>query len=269
MELSKRVKLLIKEYKIFPSKIMGQNFLIKESALQFIKNSISPERSKIYIEVGPGFMFLTEIVAKNAKKIIAIEKDERFMQYYKEIHSPNIEVIFQDALKVDFDIFEAEELFGNIPYNITTDLIVKITKSKKIKRSILLLQKEFAQRLLSYPGTKEYGAITVFVDFFFEKRFLKTFPPHFFYPKPKISSTLIELKQKIVKEDVDREFFFQIVRAAFGKRRKQIVNSLSSVFDKRIVISALNEANINPSRRAETLTLEDFKKIYNFLKNYY
>ena len=248
---------------------MGQNFLIKESALQFIKNSISPEKSKTYIEVGPGFMFLTELVARDAGKIIAIEKDKRFAEYYKEIKNTNIKIIFEDALKVDFDSFEAEELFGNIPYSITTNLIIKITKSKKIKRSILLLQKEFAQRLLSFPNTKEYSAITVFVDFFFEKRFLKTFPPHFFYPKPKISSSLIELKQKSIEEDIDRELFFRIVRAAFSKRRKQIANSLSSAFDKEAVVNALKEADIDPLRRAETLDLKDFKRIYNFLKNYY
>ncbi len=248
---------------------MGQNFLIKESALYFIRNSILPEKSKTYIEVGPGFMFLTELVAKEAKKIIAIEKDRRFAKYYKEIQNTNIEVVFEDALKVNFDAFEAEELFGNIPYSITTNLIVKITKSKRIKRSILLLQKEFAQRLLSPPGTKEYGAITVFVDFFFKKRFLKTFPPHFFYPKPKVSSSLIELRQKTVKESIDRDLLFEVVRAAFSKRRKQIVNSLSSVFEKETVIKALKEAKIDFSRRAETLNLEDFERIYNFLKNYY
>ena len=269
MELSKKVKLLIDKYRVFPSKKMGQNFLINGSALQFIKNSIAPEKSKTYVEVGPGFMFLTELVAKNAREIIAIEKDRRFAEYYKEIKNTNIKIVFEDVLEVDFDAFEAEELFGNIPYNITTDLIVKITRSKKIKRSILLLQKEFAKRLLSDPNTKEYGAITVFVDFFFEKQFLKTFPPHFFYPKPKVSSSLIELKERTIKEDTDTEFFFKIVRAAFSKRRKQIANSLSSVFDKEAVVNALKEANIKPSRRAETLNLGDFGRIYNFLKNYY
>jgi 16S rRNA (adenine1518-N6/adenine1519-N6)-dimethyltransferase len=248
---------------------MGQNFLIKESALQFIKNAISPNENKTYIEVGPGFMFLTELVAADAKEIIAIEKDTRFKEYYAEnITRKNIKIVFNDALKIDFDIYKADELFGNIPYGITTDLIIKITRSKTIKRSVLLLQKEFAKRLLSPCNSKTYGAITVFVDFFFEKKFLKTFPPHFFYPKPSISSSLIELKRKENIPDIDKELFFKIVRSAFGKRRKHIVNALSSVFEKDVVINALKNAGIEPSRRAETLTLEEFERIYKFFKNY-
>ncbi len=267
MELSKQVKLLIKTYKIFPSKKLGQNFLIKETALSFIKDSISPEQSKKYIEIGPGFLFLTEKVSPYVKEIFAIEKDKRFIPFYEEHTIENVKIIINDALKIKFDEFDADELFGNIPYNISTDLILKIIESKKIKRAVLLLQKEFAMRILSDVGGKNYSSITVLIDFFFDKKFLKTFPPHFFYPKPGVSSTLIELRKKKLNEEIDQELFFEIVRSAFAQRRKKIVNTLSTRFDREKVQKALKLSGIAFNRRAETLTLNDYKNLYEFLKN--
>ena len=267
MDLSRQVKLLINNYKIFPSKNLGQNFLIKESALDFIKEQIAPQKDKSYVEVGAGFLFLTNIVAPFAKEVFAIEKDKRFTPFYKESAPNNVKIILTDALSVDFSIYNTEELFGNIPYNISTDLLLKIIQAKNIKRAILLLQKEFAKRILSEKGSKSYGAITILVDFYFEKKFLKTFPPHFFYPKPTVSSTLIELNKKKVNESVDQDLFFKIVRTAFAQRRKKILNSLSAHFDKDQVRNALAFAKIPFNRRAETLSIEDYMLLYKFFKN--
>ncbi len=268
MGLFKELKILINEYKINPSKRMGQNFLIENSALEYIKNTIAPNKDKSYIEIGPGFLFLTKKVAQYAKEIIAIEKDKRFEPFYRENTPENVKIIINDALKENFSSFAATELFGNIPYNISTDLLIKIANEKNITRSVLLLQKEFAMRLLALPGSKTYSAITVFIDFFFEKKFLKTFPPHFFYPRPKISSTLIEIRKKRIDETIDTELLFKIVRTAFGKRRKKIINPLSEIFGKEKALEAINYANIPESARAENLDTKAFLLLYEFFKKY-
>ncbi len=267
MGLLSKVRILIKTYGIFPSQKFGQNFLVEGSALEFIKNSIAPQKDKTYIEVGPGFLFLTEEVAKQAGKIVAIEKDRRFEKFYRENAPKNVEIILGDALKENFSRFGASELYGNIPYNISTDLLVKMSGEPGINRAVLLLQKEFAMRLLAPPGNKTYGAITVFIDFFFEKKFLKTFPPHFFYPRPSVSSTLIELRKKENPGGVDAEFLFKVVRSAFSGRRKKISNSLSGVFGKEKTLYALGKAGIPESTRPEQLSSSDFIKLSEFLKN--
>jgi 16S rRNA (adenine1518-N6/adenine1519-N6)-dimethyltransferase len=267
MDLSRQVKLLIENYKIHPSKKFGQNFLIEESALNFIKEKINPQPDKSYIEIGPGFLFLTERIVFSAKEIFAIEKDKRFLPFYKDNMQKNIHLIIDDALKTDFSKFDAKELFGNIPYNISTDLILKIIQTKKINRAVLLLQKEFAMRILSDKGSKTYGAITILIDFFFEKGFLKTFPPHFFYPRPTVSSTLLELVKKDVNKGIDQELFFKIVRSAFSQRRKKIINSLSANFEEAKVANVLKLSGISSGARAETLSMEDYLKLYELFKN--
>ncbi len=268
MGLLKELRVLIKQYDIYPSKRMGQNFLIENSALEYIKEQINPNKSTSYLEIGPGFLFLTRKIAPNAKKIIAIEKDKRFEPFYENNSPKNVKIIINDALKEDFSAFETSELFGNIPYNISTELLVKIANEKKIERSVLLLQKEFAKRLLAPPGNKTYGAITVFIDFFFKKQFLKTFPPNFFYPRPKISSTLIEIRRKEVDNTIDTAFFFRIVRAAFAKRRKKIINPLSEIFGREKTLKALKYANITENTRAEDLDTNAFLLLYKFFKKY-
>ncbi|NIA11639.1 MAG: ribosomal RNA small subunit methyltransferase A [Nitrospiraceae bacterium] len=214
--------------------------MIKESALDFIKQEILPEKNKNYIEVGAGFLFLTNIIARSGGKVFAIEKDKRFTDFYKDARYDNVDIILEDALNVDFSALDANELFGNIPYNISTNLLLKIIKTENIERAVLLLQKEFAMRILSDKNHKTYSSITVLADFFFEKHFLKTFPPHFFYPKPRVSSTLIELTKKEVNKEIDQGLFFKIVRAAFSQRRKKILNSLSTGFNRENMERALN-----------------------------
>ncbi len=268
MGLLSELKILVKQYSLNPSKKMGQNFLIEDSALEFIKEKIKPLKDEAYIEVGPGFLFLTKKIAESAGKIIAIEKDKRFLPFYLENKLQNVEIIINDALKENFSSFGASEIYGNIPYNISTDLLVKISNETKIKRAVLLLQKEFAMRLLASPGNKTYGAITVFIDFFFNKKFLKTFPPHFFYPRPKISSTLIELTKKKQNISVNTELFFKIVRTAFGKRRKKIINPLSELFGKEKAIEGVHYANISEDARAENLNANDYLRLYEFFEKY-
>ncbi|MCD6107701.1 MAG: ribosomal RNA small subunit methyltransferase A [Caldisericaceae bacterium] len=261
MEISKQIRLLIKKYSLYPSKRLGQSFLIDRSAIFYIRDAINPVNDRIYLEIGPGFLFITNSVAERAKKIIAIEKDKRFEPYYEDTRPENIEIVIQDALKVDFSQWDVEELFGNIPFNISSPLIVKIAKTKTINRAVLLFQKEFAKRLLAGPGNKDYGSITIFTDFFFKKQFLKTFPPHFFYPMPLVSSTLINFVRRTDIQSVNEDLLFRIVKGAFSKRRKTLFNTLKKDFDGDILKNAIIDAGLPIEIRGENLSLEEFIRV--------
>ncbi len=270
MEISRETKRLISQYHIFPSDKLGQNFLIGASALQFIVDAINPQKDKSYIEVGAGFLFITKMVASNGKRVFAIEKDKRFGTFYDEFKESSdevankIEIIQGDALKIDFSLLDADEIFGNIPYYISSELLVKIANTANIKRGIILFQKEFADRILSYPKESEYGAITVLIDFYFDKKFLKTFPPSFFFPRPSVSSAFVELKRHAAP-GIDSENFFKLVRSAFGMRRKKLVNNLKADFSLDRLLTSLDKLSIRRDVRAEELSVSDFVKLFNEL----
>ncbi len=268
MEISKQIKLLIKKYAIYPSKQLGQNFLISSDALRFIQNAVDPVTDKTYIEIGAGFLFCTMLVAEKSKEVIAIEKDKRFIPYYNETVHPRIKIVIGDALKIDFSRYGVTEAFGNIPYNISSPLILKLANTNTVKRTVLLLQKEFARRILAVPDNKDYGAITIFADFFFEKKFLKTFPPHFFYPMPSVSSTLIELKRREVLPDVNKSILFRIVRGAFSQRRKTLFNALKRDFNVVQLKKAFADAGLPLNIRGESLSLNDFLKIAKWFEKH-
>jgi len=259
MEISTNIKLLIKKYNFKAQKHLGQNFLVNFSALHFISDYITKEPNRTYIEIGPGFANLTREVSKKAKFIYAIEKDERFKKFYEDYPIENVEFIISDALKINFDDFDAIELYGNIPYYITSDLVMKIARSK-IERSVILLQDEFAKRLLAKPSTKEYGSITVFTQYFFDVAFVKRFPPNFFFPPPNVYSTLIELRRKrSYKESI--EDFLTFIHRAFSFRRKKLITNLKTYYDKDFS-SIFKNLNIEETTRPEELTVEKYFEIY-------
>ena len=266
MEISREVRLLIGEYNFKPVKNLGQNFLVSASALNFIVEAIAPEKDKTYIEVGPGFAILTKEVAKQARFIYAIEKDERFKEFYDENPVHNVRFIIGDALQEDFDKYGANEIFGNIPYYISSSLILKIARSK-INRAILLLQDEFAKRILASHNTKEYGSITVATQFFFDVKFLKRFPPSFFFPRPDVYSTLIELKRVHTYNPSD-EAFLEFIHKVFNHRRKKLISNLRGVYgmDFSDVFKMLG---INESARPEDLTKEKYFELYENMVKFY
>jgi 16S rRNA (adenine1518-N6/adenine1519-N6)-dimethyltransferase len=267
MEISRQIKLLIAQYKVFPSDRLGQNFLIGSSALDFVLKAINPKEDRSYIEVGAGFLYITKLIAVHSQHVFAIEKDKRFAPYYKDFFESGedvvskVEIIQDDALKVDFNKLNARELCGNIPYYISSDLLVKIAYSSKIERAVILFQKEFADRILAHPNTSEYSAITVLVDFYFDKKFLKTFPESFFYPRPTVSSTFVELTRHKTP-NIKEEDFFKFVRASFGMRRKKITNNLKSLFPQEKIEKALTSIGLDVDVRAEKLSCEDFISLY-------
>lgn len=263
MEISREVKLLIDKYNFRASKRLGQNFLVSSSALNFIVEVINPSKEKKYIEIGPGFALLTREVAKYGGHIYAIELDERFKRYYEENSIPNVTFIIGDALKTDFDSFYADEIYGNIPYYITSDLIMKIARSR-ISRAILLVQDEVAKRLTSGVSSKEYGSITVFAKFFFDVKFHKRFPPSFFIPRPDVYSSLIELNRIRFYSPEDDEFL-TFVHRAFNHRRKKLLTTLKEFYNLDFS-QAFRKYSINENARPEDLNVDDFLKIYKEYK---
>lgn len=268
MEVSREIRLLISKYGFKPKDRLGQNFLIARSGLENISSVIAPSKDKTYVEVGAGFLNLTRIVAEGARKVIAIEKDKSFMQFYDDYlkASPltNIEVLLCDALDFNFSEVNANELFGNIPYNISSELLVKISKENKIERCVLLLQKEFAERILALPGTKQYGSITVLVDMYFNKKFHKNFPNSFFFPRPEVSSTLIELKRRNQYYPED-EAIINFVRASFAERRKTLLNNLKKKYPSISVTSAIKQLKLGEKVRAEDLSFLDFIMLFKLI----
>jgi 16S rRNA (adenine1518-N6/adenine1519-N6)-dimethyltransferase len=263
MEISREVKLLIDKYNFKASKRLGQNFLVSSSALNFIVEAIKPSKEKTYIEIGSGFALLTREVAKYAGHIYAIELDERFKPYYDENPIPNVTFIMGDALNIDFDNFHADEIYGNIPYYITSDLVMKVARSS-LSRAILLVQDEVARRLASNVSQKEYGSITVFTKYFFDVKFLKRFPPSFFIPRPDVYSSLIELKRIRAYFPEDNEFM-SFVHKAFNRRRKKLLTTLKEFYNFDF-LQVFRKYNINENARPEELDVEDFLKIYREYK---
>ena len=266
MDTGQEVKLLIEHYGITPQDWLGQNFLISTSGVNYILQAINPSPNKTYLEVGAGFLILTKAVASKARKVIAIEKDGRFQQFYKDCTLNNIEVIIGDALDLDFTAPGASEIFGNIPYYISSQILIKTGKCKNIERAVLLFQKEFADRILASPNSKKYGAITVLVDLYFDKKFIKTMPSSFFYPRPTISSTLVELTRREISQDINEERFLKLVRCSFSMRRKKLLNNLKEKYGEREVKEAIERLCLPPQVRAENLSIDKFIALYKALE---
>lgn len=272
MEISREIKLLISKYQFKPKDFLGQNFLIASSGLEYIANVIRPKKEKNYIEIGAGFLTLTKLVSKSCNKVYAIEKDKSYISFYKDFieENPetNIHIYIEDILNLPLSDFDSDEIYGNIPYNISSDIIVMISKENKIKRSVLLLQKEFADRILAKPSTHEYGAITVLVDLYFEKKFHKNFPQSFFFPRPSIESTLLELTRKRDYKKSHEELL-SFIRKSFSMRRKKIINNIKGIFPEEEIRKVLLNMNINEGVRAEELSCSDFLNIFSALNKKY
>jgi 16S rRNA (adenine1518-N6/adenine1519-N6)-dimethyltransferase len=169
----------------------GQNFLISQEYMEMEVKALNLTGHETVLEIGSGDGRMTKLIAERAKRVVAIEKDEVLMAAAKAISWPNVEWILGDALRVDFP--EANVVFSNVPYYISSPLILKLIMWGKFERAVLSLQKEFAYRLISHPGTKEYGRITVIFQLLANARPLFDIPPWAFHPKPKVWSTVIEV----------------------------------------------------------------------------
>ena len=271
----KYVKEILERYGFKFSKSLGQNFLIDGNIVRKIVDEGDITSEDYIIEIGPGMGTLTEELALRAKKVVAIEIDDTLLPILDETLGKydNVEVIHGDVLKIDIEKLIEENLSGgpvkvvaNLPYYVTTPIIAKLIEDNlNLESIIVMVQKEVAERMEAGPGGKEYGSLSVFVNFYSKPEIVVKVPKTVFMPQPKIDSAVIKLEIKKELPDVDKDKFFKIVKAAFSKRRKKtILNSLSTYgfnIEKETIKEALEKLNINVDTRAENLSVEDFIKI--------
>jgi 16S rRNA (adenine1518-N6/adenine1519-N6)-dimethyltransferase len=247
---------------------LGQNFLIDDSVLEDVVHGADVNNEDFVIEIGPGFGTLTRALLKRAKKVCAIELDEKLFPILEEELKDfdNFELIHNDALKVDFNELIGEEksvkLVANLPYYLTTPIIVNLlTKGYNFKSLTIMIQKEVGVRIDSEPNCKAYGAFSILVQYYCDTKIIRLVPPSAFLPQPKVESIVIRLdrlEEPKVKVK-DEALFFSIVRHSFNMRRKTLWNGLKSLgMEKEDLEKCFERANIDPKRRGETLSLQEF-----------
>jgi 16S rRNA (adenine1518-N6/adenine1519-N6)-dimethyltransferase len=257
-----------KKYDFRFKKGLGQNFLIDDSVLDDIIDGAEVNEEDFIIEIGPGFGTLTRALLKRAKKVCAIELDEKLFPILEDELKDfnNFELIHNDALKVDFNELIGHEksvkLVANLPYYLTTPIIVNLlTGGYDFKSLTIMIQKEVAQRIDSEPNCKAYGAFSILVQYYCDTEILRLVPPSAFIPQPKVESIVIRLdrlKEPKVKVK-DEALFFYIVRQSFNMRRKTLWNGLKNMgINKEELEKCFEKANIDPKRRGETLSLQEF-----------
>jgi 16S rRNA (adenine1518-N6/adenine1519-N6)-dimethyltransferase len=253
--------------KIKPLKQFGQNYLTDKNILRKIAEEVNPSPEDNLLEIGPGTGALTEFLYIYNKNFNAIEIDTRVTEDL-QVRFPELNIIQQDFLKSDLmPLYNMKgrklRIAGNIPYNITSPIIFKIIRNSSIiSDAVLLVQHEMALRMVPVKGTKDYGILAVLLKYFADVKYVFKVSPNVFYPKPKVSSAVIHLflKKDYHPEDED---FIKIVKAAFGKRRKTLKNSLrSSIFGE----FDFERSGVDLSKRAEQIELEDFLKLTEFVR---
>ncbi len=277
-QIYNETKYLMKKYGITANKKLGQNFLIDEEVIQTIADTGELSNKDLVIEIGPGLGTLTQKLLQKAGKVICIELDDRMLNVLKErfFLYKNFEIINQDILKVDLqklidenkkEGYENVKIIANLPYYITTPIIMKLLEEKLSIHSItVMIQKEVADRLTAIPGKKDTGAITYTVYYYAEAEKILTVPNTSFIPEPEVESEVIKLnirKEPPVKVK-DEEKMFNIIKIAFMQRRKTLLNAISNSnigITKEKIELVLQELGINPQIRGEALTLEQFAKI--------
>ncbi len=266
-----------------PQKSLGQNFLVDEDVVDEIVYGSSVTEKSLVIEIGPGTGVLTCPLAEQAGKVIAIELDDRMISplKVKTFSYGNVEVIHEDILKVDLNALIDKELsdgkltdvrvVGNLPYYITTPIIMKLLESElKVDSITAMMQKEVGDRIAAEPGTKLAGAITYSVHYYADVTKIVDVGRECFYPSPKVDSVVLRmdlLKEKHVNVQ-DEDFFFKCIKSGFSRRRKTLLNSLATLgnYEKKEIEKALNAAGIDSNLRAENLTMEDFASLAKALQ---
>lgn len=264
---------LVKKYNFKFSKSLGQNFLVDDSVLDDIVNGAEVSEEDLVIEIGPGVGTLTAQILKKAKKVVAIELDNDLIPILENElgENPKFSLIHKDALKVDFNEIIGDEksvkLVANLPYYVTTPIIAKLLNDGyKFKSLTIMIQKEVAERMNSEPNCKEYGALSLLVQYYCNTSIVRRVPPSCFIPRPKVDSIVIRL-DKLDEPRVfvkDEKLFFKIIRDAFNMRRKTLWNGTKSLgLPKEKLEMVFKNANIDPKRRGETLTIEEFAYLAN------
>lgn len=282
-DILEETKFILKKYNIKANKSLGQNFLINDEVVNKIIEASDISKTDLVIEIGPGLGTLTKKLLDRARRVICIELDKKMIEILNERFAlyDNFQLINDDVLKVNLkEIIEKEKknsniekvkIVANLPYYITTPIIMKLLEDKLQLESItVMIQKEVADRLIAIPGEKNTGAITYSIYYYATSQKILEVSNNSFIPEPEVTSEVIKLnirKENIVKpKDVNK--MFQIIKSAFLQRRKTLLNSLtnSNIFkNKEEGINILKNINLDENIRPEQLTLEQFSKISDFL----
>lgn len=282
-----RTKEILDKYGFSFKKSLGQNFLIDTNILNRIVDHAQLTDGSGAIEIGPGIGALTEQLAKRAEKVVAFEIDQRLLPILEDTLSPypNVKIIHSDVLKADvhavmeqeFAQFKDVMVVANLPYYVTTPILMKLLEERlPIRGIVCMLQKEVGDRISAKPGTKEYGSLSIAVQYYTKAETVMIVPKTVFMPQPNVDSAVIRLTlhdEPPVKVK-DEAFFFHVTRSSFAQRRKTILNNLTSQLPdgklkKESIQAALQQAGVEESRRGETLTIEEFAQLSNALYPYF
>lgn len=273
---------VLQKYNFSFQKKFGQNFLIDTHVLDKIIDSANITKDDYVLEIGPGIGTMTQYLCENAKKVIAVEIDKNLIPILEETlkEYDNVSVINQDILKLDLNKLAEEnnggksfKVVANLPYYITTPIIMGLFESHVPIESItIMVQKEVADRMQTGPGSKEYGALSLAVQYYAKPEIVTNVPPNCFMPRPNVGSAVIRLtkhKEPIVEVE-DEKLMFRLIRASFNQRRKTLVNGLNNSgelhFSKEQIQEALLELGVIENIRGEVLSLQQFAQLSNILK---
>ncbi|MFA5404621.1 MAG: 16S rRNA (adenine(1518)-N(6)/adenine(1519)-N(6))-dimethyltransferase RsmA [Ignavibacteria bacterium] len=257
------------KYKLYkPKKFFGQNFLVDDNISKKIVRQIGMIDTDIVLEIGPGQGALTKHITGYCKEYIAVEIDKSIAESLEVKFGDKGKIINEDFLKYDLSQFKKPiKIIGNLPYNIASEILFKLFDHRsKLECAVLMVQKEFARRLIAHPDTKEYGIMSVQTQVFSRPEILFNVPPTVFFPKPKIESSVIKLYFNNDNNNLQsKDFFKLLVRTAFGKRRKTIRNSLKNLFEEYKLDFNEYSMFFDFSRRAENVSIAEYIQLSNLI----
>lgn len=273
----KDVKQMLRTHDLYFKKSLGQNFLTDESVLSDIVGAAEITKDDFVLEIGPGPGVLTRELAENAARVVAVELDKDILELLSENISDynNVKIINKDILKVDLEELSREyfdskpfKVIANLPYYITTPIVMKLLESDaEIQSIVIMIQKEVAERLTAEPGTKDFGAISLSVNYYADAEIVRLVPPEAFVPAPKVFSSVLKLSvldEPRVKVK-DEAYLFKLIKASFSKRRKTFLNAISGEsgigITKEEARQALKELGFSENLRGETLSLVEFAQV--------
>jgi len=268
----------LSEYGLIPKKRLGQHFLVDRNILNKMIRMAHVNENDVILEIGPGLGEMTMGLAKKAKKVVTIEIDPNLVEILKKkvMDYPNVEVVKGDILKVDFNRLLHHEknplkVVANLPYQISTPLLFRFIESRQLFSTLnLMVQKEVAERFVAPSGRKEYGPLSIFVQMVSNLSILFFVKPTAFFPPPKVESAVIHItwKEKPMVEIKDEEWFKKIVKGCFGYRRKTLINAVkhSELPLPNDIELRIKEIDIDPRRRPETLTIQEFATLSEILR---
>lgn len=272
---------IINKYDFAFQKKFGQNFLIDSNILDCIIDGAEISKDDMVLEIGPGIGTMTQMLCESAREVVAVEIDKNLIPILKETLSEynNVEVINEDILKVDIEKLVKErnngkpiKVVANLPYYITTPIIMGLFESHVPLDSItIMVQKEVADRMQTGPGSKDYGALSLAVQYYSKAEVLVEVSPNCFIPRPKVGSSVIKLtlhKDERVSVN-DEKLMFRLIRASFNQRRKTLSNGIKNSpelsYSREDVVEALKEMGLDENIRGEKLSLEEFAKLSDIL----